>query len=76
MTVVRGMFFGSVVFLVFMAGGFIASAVEIEKVEELIGKLKQKDFQNVIDALVQIEVAFLGRLDKVLTQHFTRESIN
>ena len=54
MTAVRRLFLGSVVFLVFMAGGFAAGAGEREKVDELIGKLGQGDWRNAVDALVQI----------------------
>ena len=54
MTVERRLFFWWVVLLVFMAGGFTARAGEKEKVNKLIGKLEQRDFQNAVDALVQI----------------------
>ncbi len=54
MTAVKRLFFGSVVFLVFMAGGFTAGDSEKGKVEELIGKLGQRDWQNAVDSLVQI----------------------
>jgi len=49
MKAVKRLFFGSLVFL-----AFAVYAGEREKVDELISKLGQRDFQNVVDALVQI----------------------
>jgi HEAT repeat protein len=49
MTAVKHFFFGSLVFL-----AFAVYAGEGEKVDELISKLGQRDFHNVVDALVQI----------------------
>ena len=54
MTAVQRLFFGSVYLLVFMAGGFGADAGERENVDKLIGKIGQEDWQNAVDALVQI----------------------
>ncbi len=54
MTAVQRLFLGWVVLLVFVAGGFAADAGRREKVDELIGKLGQGDWQNAVDALVQI----------------------
>lgn len=54
MTAVRRLFFGLVVLLMFMAGGFTAGAGEREKVDELIDKLEQRDWQNAVNALAQI----------------------
>ena len=44
MTAVRRLFFGSVVLLMFMAGGFTAGASEREKVDELIDKVLTQHF--------------------------------
>jgi hypothetical protein len=54
MTAGQRLFFVWVVLSVFMAGAFAAGTGEREKVDELIGKLGQGDWQNAIDALVQI----------------------
>jgi HEAT repeat protein len=49
MTVVKRLLFGSLVFL-----AFAVYAGERDKVDELISKLGQRDWQNTVDALVQI----------------------
>ncbi|MBN2592557.1 MAG: HEAT repeat domain-containing protein [Sedimentisphaerales bacterium] len=54
MTTWQRLFFGSMVLLVFMTGGLAVGANESQKIDELISKLGQRDFQNVVDALVQI----------------------
>jgi HEAT repeat protein len=54
MTAKKRLFFGLVVLLVFMAGGFASFAGEREQVEELIGKLGQVDWLDALDALVKI----------------------
>jgi HEAT repeat protein len=48
------LFLGLLVLPMFMAGGFASVADEREKVDELIGKLGQGDWQNAVDALVKI----------------------
>jgi len=54
MTVVRGLFLGSVVLLMLVTGGFTKGTEGREKVDELISKLGQRDWQNTVEALVQI----------------------
>ena len=48
------LFFLWVVLLVFIAGGLADGAGEKGKVDELISKLGQGDWQNTVDALVQV----------------------
>jgi HEAT repeat protein len=54
MTAEQRLFLGLLVLPMFMAGGFASVADEREKVDELIGKLGQGDWQNAVDALVKI----------------------
>ena len=54
MTTTKRLFFLSVMLLVITAGVAAAGAGGIEKVDELIGRLGQGNWQNAVDALVQI----------------------
>ena len=54
MTAEQRLFFLWVVLLVLIAGGFAEGAGEKEKVDELISRLGQGDWQNTVDILVQI----------------------
>ena len=54
MTAGQRLFFIWIVLLVSMAGGLAVGADESQKIDELISKLGQRDFQNVVDALVRI----------------------
>jgi len=60
------LFVGLVVLLVLMAGGFAVGAGEKEKVDELIGRLGQRDWQNAVDVLVQIREAAVEPLIRTL----------
>jgi hypothetical protein len=95
MMAVQRLFLGSVVFLVFMAGGFAAGAGEREKVNALVNIGEMVPYYIMrygfyeghtdyradpvavawifgLKSLEQIEAVFPGRLEDVLTQHFTR----
>ena len=54
MTAVQRFSIWSVVVSVFIIGGFAAGAGERQKVDELIGKLGERDWQNAVDALAKI----------------------
>jgi HEAT repeat protein len=54
MTAEQRLFLGLLVLPVFMAGGFASVADERERVDELICRLGQRDWQNSVDALVKI----------------------
>ena len=54
MTAEQRLFFLWVVLLVLIAGGLAEGAGEKEKVDELISRLGQGDWQNTVDILVQI----------------------
>jgi hypothetical protein len=54
MTAVQRLFFLSVMLLVITPGAVAAGAGGIQKVDELIGRLGQGDWQDAVDSLVQI----------------------
>jgi HEAT repeat protein len=54
MIVEKRSFFGLVFLLMFMAGGFASFAGESEQVEELIGKLRQGEWQDAVNTLARI----------------------
>ena len=54
MTAGQNLFFLWVVLLVLIAGGLTEGASEKEKVDKLISRLGQGDWQNTVDALVQM----------------------
>jgi hypothetical protein len=54
MTAEKRLFFGLVFLLVFISGEFACFAGEREQVEELIGKLGQRDWQDAVNTLARI----------------------